>query len=104
ESPAPLTCQSPGGSPGLVFSHAITLVTGGPHGPAAAAGRAATREIRLRRTARGKPRTGRRPIGPREETPAADITSPTHECHFKFPLPHGDVQVAAMGDMNKITK
>src|SRR5215467_8256965 len=40
ESPAPLTCQSLGGSPGNVFSHAITLVTGGPHGPAARAGRA----------------------------------------------------------------
>src|SRR5215471_18595436 len=34
--PAPLTCQSLGGSPGSVFSQAITLVTGGPHGPAAA--------------------------------------------------------------------
>ena len=32
-SPAPSTCQSVGGSPGSVFSHAITLVTGGPHGP-----------------------------------------------------------------------
>src|SRR5215471_1964947 len=44
ESPAPLTCQSLGGSPGLVFSQAITLVTGGPHGPAAAAGRTSTRQ------------------------------------------------------------
>lgn len=32
-SPAPFTCQSLGGSPGSVFSQAITLVTGGPHGP-----------------------------------------------------------------------
>ena len=38
ESPAPLTCQSLGGSPGRLFSQAITLVTGGPHGPAALAG------------------------------------------------------------------
>src|SRR5215475_16034350 len=38
ESPAPLTCQSLAGSPVCVFSQAITLVTGGPHGLAAAAG------------------------------------------------------------------
>src|SRR5450755_722395 len=38
-SPTPLTCQSLAGSPGNVFSQAITLVTGGPQGlPAAAAG------------------------------------------------------------------
>src|SRR4029079_14664808 len=36
-SPARLTCQSLGGSPGSVFSHAITLTTGGPQGPAAVA-------------------------------------------------------------------
>ena len=35
ESPAPLTCQSLGGSPGCVFSHAITL----DHGRPARAGR-----------------------------------------------------------------
>ena len=35
-SPAPFTCQSLGGSPGSVFSQAITLVTGGPHGPVCA--------------------------------------------------------------------
>src|SRR6516164_9466059 len=46
ESPAPLTCQSLGGSPGRLFSQAITLVTGGPHGPAAAAGRALTRAVK----------------------------------------------------------
>src|SRR5260370_27120595 len=38
-SPAPLTCQSLGGSPGKVFSQAITLITGGPHRPAARTGR-----------------------------------------------------------------
>ena len=51
ESPAPLTCQSLGGSPGSVFSHAITLVTGGPQGPAAAAGRALTRETKAKTSA-----------------------------------------------------
>src|SRR5262252_6374992 len=56
ESPAPLTCQSLGGSPGCVFSQAITLVTGGPHGPAAAAGRTLTKESRLRDTARVRPK------------------------------------------------
>ena len=39
-SPEPVTCQSARGSPGSVFSHAITLVTGGPHTPAALAGAA----------------------------------------------------------------
>src|SRR4051794_9249638 len=38
ESPAPVTCQSAGAVPASVFSQAITLTTGGPHGPAAAAG------------------------------------------------------------------
>ena len=55
ESPAPLTCQSLGGSPGSVFSQAITLVTGGPHGPAAAAGRALARESKVRSTASRRP-------------------------------------------------
>ena len=36
--PEPEICQSLAGSPGSVFSQAITLTTGGPHGPAAAAG------------------------------------------------------------------
>ena len=60
ESPAPLTCQSLGGSPGNVFSQAITLVTGGPHGSAAAAGRALTRESMLKSTASIRPMTRRR--------------------------------------------
>src|SRR6478609_2372314 len=47
-SPAPLTCQSLGGSPGKLFSQAITLVTGGPQGPAAAAGRAYTTESKAK--------------------------------------------------------
>ncbi|HET7355115.1 MAG TPA: hypothetical protein VFJ09_00395 [Nocardioidaceae bacterium] len=51
ESPAPLTCQSLGGSPGKEFSHAITLVTGGPHGPAAFAGEPATTDSKLTSTA-----------------------------------------------------
>src|SRR5215813_15374412 len=104
ESPAPLTCQSAAGSPGLVFSHAITLVTGGPHGPAAAAGRASTKKSKPRSTTSIRPATKRRPIVRPEETPVTDISSPTHECHFKFPLPHRDVPAAATGDTNKITK
>src|SRR5215470_16928013 len=54
-SPEPLSCQSLGGSPGKVFSQAITLVTGGPHGLAAAAGRTLTRESRLTHNARVRP-------------------------------------------------
>ena len=34
ESPIPLTCQSLGGSPGLLFSQATGFATGGPHKPA----------------------------------------------------------------------
>ncbi len=59
-SPAPLTCQSLVGSPGSVFSQAITLTTGGPHGPAAAAGRAATTESRAVADASMSVRTVRR--------------------------------------------
>src|SRR5215471_4705354 len=55
ESPAPLTCQSLAGSPGCVFSHAITLVTGGPHGLAAAAGPAPAKESMLSNTASTRP-------------------------------------------------
>ena len=36
--PAPAICQSLAGVPGRVFSQAIAFTTGGPHGPAAAAG------------------------------------------------------------------
>src|SRR5438105_1679152 len=43
-SPAPVTCQSLGATPGSVFSHAITLSTGGPHAPADTAGRVATND------------------------------------------------------------
>src|SRR5450755_2967015 len=60
ESPIPLTCQSLGGSPGKVFSQAITLVTGGPHGLAAAAGRTLTRESKLRSTASTRPMIAQR--------------------------------------------
>src|SRR5258708_27460675 len=65
ESPAPLTCQSPGGSPGTMFSQAITLVTGGPHGLAAAAALIPTREDRPGSTARGRPAARRRVDGGR---------------------------------------
>src|SRR5437762_1942316 len=40
-SPEPLTSQSLSGSPVCVFSHAMTLATGGPHGFPAAADRVA---------------------------------------------------------------
>src|SRR3954452_20939465 len=45
-SPAPVICQSLVGSPCSVFSHAITLTTGGPQGPAAEAGAVVSRGTR----------------------------------------------------------
>src|SRR5690242_1494450 len=60
ESPAPLTCQSLGGSPGKEFSQAITLTTGGPHGPAAAAGRTSTSRAKTTTTASPRPKIERR--------------------------------------------
>src|SRR5690349_13116779 len=61
-SPAPLTCQSLAGSPGCVFSQAITLVTGGPQGLAAPAGEELNSEAMPRTsTAAAKPTTKRRP-------------------------------------------
>src|SRR5215469_1767563 len=74
-SPAPFTCQSLGGSPGKVFSQAITLTTGGPHG-SAAAGRALARESMLISTASTEPMIKRRPIARRGESPATDILPP----------------------------
>src|ERR1035437_1614026 len=51
-SPAPLTFQSLGASPASVFSQAITLTTGGPHGLAATAGvNQRTDGVRTTRTA-----------------------------------------------------
>src|SRR5215471_862901 len=58
EFPAPLTCQSLGGSPGSVFSQAMTLVTGGPHGPAAS-GLALATERKPKTTASITPMTER---------------------------------------------
>src|SRR5919197_1824540 len=49
-SPAPFTCQSLGGSPGSVFSQAITLVTGGPHGPLCARTLSAGRTVSITRS------------------------------------------------------
>src|SRR2546421_2333876 len=49
-SPASGTFQSPSGSPGWAFSQAITLVTGGPHGLAAAAARAGGTAVPSTRT------------------------------------------------------
>src|SRR5215469_17017730 len=76
ESPAPLTCQSLGGSPGSVFSHAMTLTTGGPHGPAAAAERAPTRPSDARSTASSRPITERRALVRRMTNSAIDISAP----------------------------
>src|SRR5260370_41092474 len=76
ESPAPLTCQSLGGSPAKVFSQAITLTTGGPQGPAAAAGRVLTTESKLTSTTRMRPITKRRAPPPRARHPVADIPRP----------------------------
>ncbi len=71
ESPAPLTCQSLAGSPGCVFSQAITLTTGGPHGPAAAAGLALMRRSE-----------------PSSATSATLVTRRrTEVCHAKKPMP-----------------
>lgn len=38
-APLPVICQSLVGSPGKLFSHAMTLTTGGPQGPARAGDR-----------------------------------------------------------------
>ena len=68
ESPAPLTCQSLGASPGKVFSHAITLVTGGPHGLAAAARPAPTTVITLATDRTPKHKARARPTASGRET------------------------------------
>src|SRR4051812_35818745 len=70
-SPELLSCQSLGGSPGLVFSHAITLTTGGPHGSAADEGRACSAVATMAATATAAMtairRSGRRVTGTRED-------------------------------------
>jgi hypothetical protein len=69
ESPAPLTCQSLGESPVKVFSHAITLVTGGPHGLAAAARPAPTTTVTTLATdSTPKHKTKARPTASGRET------------------------------------
>src|ERR1700680_2215216 len=76
ESPAPLTCQSLVGSPVKVFSQAITLTTGGPQGPAAAAGCVLTTESKLRSTASMRPITKRGARTHCVRDPVADIPGP----------------------------
>src|SRR5689334_5940289 len=93
-SPTPFTCQSADGSPGFVFSHAITLVTGGPHGPAAAADPTSTRQNTPRSAASTKPVIKRRPIARRRESPVTDISAPIDNCHLTFALPKEDMHVA----------
>ena len=78
ESPAPLTCQSLGGSPANVFSQAITLTTGGPHGPAAGAGRALIKKSKLRNTASTTPMTKRGARDARTKNPVTDIPGAPH--------------------------
>jgi len=84
ESPAPLTCQSLGGSPAKVFSQAITLTTGGPQGPAAAAGRVLTTESKLTSTTSMRPITKRGARSPCVRDPAADIPAPPKEMSLYF--------------------
>src|SRR5215813_5714811 len=74
-SPAPLTCQSPGASPGNVFSQAMTLVIGGPHG-SAPAGRALATESTLISTVSTKAMIRRRPAGHWEKSPVTDMPAP----------------------------
>jgi hypothetical protein len=68
-SPAPVICQSLVGSPWAVFSHAVTLTTGGPQGPAAEAGVLVSRGTRTVATsataARIATRCGRCPLASR---------------------------------------
>src|SRR5215472_4142032 len=73
-SPAPFTCQSLGGSPGNVFSHAITLTTGGPHGPAARAAPAFTNESKREDSATMMPMTAQRRRTCRAKHPLTDIS------------------------------
>ena len=76
ESPAPLTCQSLGGSPGEVFSQAITLTTGGPHGFAALAGRVLTRDSELRSTVSRQAMAARRAGTCRAKRLVTDMSGP----------------------------
>src|SRR5215472_3307653 len=75
--PAPLTCQSLGGSPGSVFSQATTLVTGGPHGPAAA-GLALASNTKPKTTA-STPMTERCLKTRRATNPPTDMPAPRGE-------------------------
>src|ERR1700722_14667246 len=76
ESPAPLTCQSLVGSPGRLFSQAITLTTGGPHGPAAAAGLALMKTSEPSSATRAKLVARRRAEVCHAKKPMPDIPAP----------------------------
>ena len=105
ESPAPLTCQSLAGSPGNEFSQAITLTTGGPQGPAAAAGRMPTKENMLSSTASASPIAARRLRARQGKSPATDIIRPPRTNVIYIPnYLHRDAQVAGMDGKNYITK
>src|SRR5579863_7215399 len=75
-SPAPLTRQSLGGSPGKEFWQAITFTTGGPHGLAAAAGRTLTKRARPRITASPRLMIVRRAEARCSTRPVTDMSVP----------------------------
>src|SRR3954454_10532278 len=60
----PVTCQLPGALPGLLFSHATGLTTGGPHAPAAAARDGDAANAASTRAARTRRRTPPDHLGP----------------------------------------
>src|SRR5215470_4300169 len=82
--PAPLTCQSLGGSPGSVFSQAMTLVTGGPHGPAAV-GRALASNSKPKTTASIAPMTERCFRTRRAGNPLTDMLAPGRDTAIRPP-------------------
>src|SRR5262249_30841727 len=97
ESPAPLTCQSAAGSPGLVFSHAITLVTGGPPGPAPAPRRASTKKKKTPNTKRIKAENERRPPIPQSACPTKDTFWAPPPRWRPFSLRNGDAPPGRVG-------
>jgi hypothetical protein len=75
-SPDPATSQSLGGSPGRLFSQAMTLATGGPHGlAAAAAGLARATDTNPNGIATTKQTTANKPMRLRRPETLDDIPS-----------------------------
>src|SRR5215469_4863873 len=99
ESPDPLTCQSVDGSPGFVFSQAITLVTGGPQGPAAAADPTSTRPSTPTSAPSIRKITERRIGAAGRKRPMTDITGPPRaDIAFIFGLLKGDAHITMLDD------